>query len=481
MIIWVFGRLEIMSYFILQQGYELCGWKGLPFALRHPDPFRTEFFDRESYRVVYACDGRTEIHEDDLTEKQRQTLKRLVDSGIARKGDGTQRLEPWQEYKSFPAMYKKLAYWSITGRCNYRCRHCFMSAPDYQGDDLTSEQCVHILDELVACGIRAVDLTGGEPLVSPHFVEILDGLRERNISLRMIYSNGALVDEKLLEELEKRQMHPFFHMSFDGVRWHDWMRGIPGAEENVIRAFRLLHERGYRTSCSMCLHKHNIGDLKENVDLLGSLGVSHLKMNIAAPTGRWKNQQEHFLSQNEANEAIMAYIPQYVADGMPLSVQFSTLIEFSRERRAVILPMAGFSGSEEAGESWACGTVKKTLYISPQGKILPCMTMAATAIENQFDSVFDKSLSEILSDSFYRSTCLRQMRECIEHNEKCRDCHYRTLCGAGCRAAACGDSGTDYLAADQEICYLFRNGWYEKARELGMKYKDSFPTDRDKK
>ena len=94
MIIWVFGRLEIMSFYILQQGYELCGWKGLPFALRHPDPFRTEFFDRESFRVVYACDGRTEIHEEDLTDKQRQTLKRLVDSGIARKGDGP-AAQPW--------------------------------------------------------------------------------------------------------------------------------------------------------------------------------------------------------------------------------------------------------------------------------------------------------------------------------------------------------------------------------------------------
>ena len=47
--------------------------------------------------------------------------------------------------------------------------------------------------------------------------------------------------------------------------------------------------------------------------------------------------------------------------------------------------------------------------------------------------------------------------------------------------ASCGEVPGYYLAADQEICYLFRNGWYEKARELGMKYKDSFPTGRDKK
>lgn len=125
-----------------------------------------------------------------------------------------------------------------------------MSAPDYRGEDLSAAQYRHILDELAACGIRVVQITGGEPLIHPRFHELLDEIRQRDILLEAIYSNGRLVDEKLLDELEKRQMRPAFHMSFDGVGWHDWMRGVDGAEEAVIRAFRLLHERGYETSAS---------------------------------------------------------------------------------------------------------------------------------------------------------------------------------------------------------------------------------------
>ena len=26
--------------------------------------------------------------------------------------------------------FVRTAHWSITGKCNYRCRHCYMSAPD---------------------------------------------------------------------------------------------------------------------------------------------------------------------------------------------------------------------------------------------------------------------------------------------------------------------------------------------------------------
>ena len=45
-----------MAYFLLQKGFELCDWKGLPFGLRYPNLHYTDFFDKESYRVVYALD-----------------------------------------------------------------------------------------------------------------------------------------------------------------------------------------------------------------------------------------------------------------------------------------------------------------------------------------------------------------------------------------------------------------------------------------
>lgn len=464
-----------MAYYVLQKGFELCGWKGLPFGLRYPNPILTDFFEKDAYRVVYALDGKHDIDENSLTDEQRNLLHRLVDMEIALPSDGTERLEPWQEYKSFPATYKSNVQWSITGCCNYKCRHCFMSAPDYCGEDLTLEQCAHILDELSTCGIRAVSLTGGEPLVHPHFLEILDQIQKRGIVVETIYSNGALVNDALLDELERRGMHPAMHMSFDGVGWHDWIRGVDGAEANVIRAFRLCHERGFQTSSSMCLHRHNIGTLKESVDLLASLGLVHLKMNVASPTGRWKNETEHFLTQDEANEAILAYLPQYVADGMPLSVQFCGLLEFDKRTNRIRIPYARYSGKEGASKMSSCGAVRTGMYISPVGRVLPCMTMGGTAIDPMFDSILEKPLSDILTESYYREMCKILMGACIEHNQKCHDCSYRLLCGAGCRACACGETSTDYLGIDEECCSFFEHGWYERAKEAVELYKDAFP------
>ncbi len=464
-----------MGYYILEKGFELCGWKGLPFGLRYPNPHYTDFFDKKAYEVILALDGRHDIDEESLEEGQKKILKRLIDIKIALPSDGTKRLEPWQEYKSFPAMYKNSVQWSLTGRCNYKCRHCFMSAPDYCGKDLTLEQIRHILDELVTCGIRTVSLTGGEPLVHPNFYEILDEIKARKIEVDTLYSNGELVDEHLLDELKKRDLNPAFHISFDGMGWHDWLRGVKGAEESAVRAFKLLHERGYQTSTSMCLHKHNIGDLKQNIDFLSSIGLSHVKMNVASPTGRWKNETEHFATQDETNQAILDYIPQYVADSMPVSVQFCGILDFNKRSKKILIPYQKYSNVEGCERVYACGAVKNGMYISPKGKILPCMTMGGTAMDEKFDSVLDKPLSEILSDSYYRDICLKKMGECIEHNEKCRDCQYRLACGAGCRAAACGETGLDYLAIEEEVCHFFKTGWYEKAKVVADKYKDSFP------
>ena len=55
-----------MAYYILNKGYELLGWDGLPFALRYPNPNYTDLFDKETYRVVYSMDGRHDIKEENL-------------------------------------------------------------------------------------------------------------------------------------------------------------------------------------------------------------------------------------------------------------------------------------------------------------------------------------------------------------------------------------------------------------------------------
>ena len=65
---------------------------------------------------------------------------------------------------------------SITGRCNYRCKHCYLSAPSAKLGELPHETMLEIIEQLAACGVQQVSLTGGEPLVRGDWWQLVDAL-----------------------------------------------------------------------------------------------------------------------------------------------------------------------------------------------------------------------------------------------------------------------------------------------------------------
>ena len=71
-----------MASYILEKGFALRDWKMLPFGLRYPNPRLKDFFDQESYKIVYAMDGQHDVIEENLTEKQKTLLRRLIDIGV---------------------------------------------------------------------------------------------------------------------------------------------------------------------------------------------------------------------------------------------------------------------------------------------------------------------------------------------------------------------------------------------------------------
>ena len=58
-----------------------------------------------------------------------------------------------------------------------------------------------------------------------------------------------------------------------------------------------------------------------------------------------------------------------------------------------------------------------------------------------------------------------RLEDYLAHNPKCQKCEFKNQCGAGCRGLAIGEEGTDYLAIDEEVCYFFTSGYYDKVRQ----------------
>ena len=459
-----------MSFFILQEHYLLRGYSKLPFALVHPNYSNTEFFTKDEYKLVLDCDGNTDIDYENLSERQKTIFRNMLNAGIIRQCEKGETLNPEQEYILYPSKFKARVQWSITGRCNYLCKHCFLSAPSYKGSDVSLEKCIRILDQLCECGIYVVAVTGGEPLVHNGFYQLLEEIRKRDMKLEVIYTNCALVDNKLLDKLDELELHPSFNVSFDGIGCHDWLRGIDGAEQKTIDTIKLLKQRGFSVTVSMSLHKGNISSLPETVRLLGELGCSHLKTSGMNMQGNWIEQRDNYLSNKELFDYLIDYIPQYFKDGAPISMQMGLALDYDNKRKKARIPAVIGGGNEKAGNNPICGVISNDLYIGADGKVLPCMSFAGHPLEKKFESVFDMDLKDIINDSYYSSVAKVSCKECIEHNKKCTDCKYRWLCCSGCRAGACDNNRTDYYAIDESYCTFFENGYYEKVLGLIKEY-----------
>ena len=455
---------SLMKY-VLESRYRLRGWYKLPTGLYDSEEHAARFFSPELYKLLLLCDAEHEIDPDSLSEKHRNFFEKLQKDHIIRPAGWLDCLLPEQRYKSYPARYRHDATWSVTGECNMRCRHCFMSAPSGKHGNPSFENIIHVADMLAECGVFCVGITGGEPLIREDIVGIADALCEREISVTTIYTNGWLVDEKLLDELEKRNMHPDFQISFDGTGWHDFLRGIPGAEERTIDTLRLLKDRGYSTGVSMCIHRKNSHTLRDTVNMLASLGVTNFKCGAMMSLGEWAKPEvrDLQLSRAEEQKVFEEYIPLYFEDDAPLSVMLGGAFAYTpgaghwdicNERRC---------DEKQEASMVSCSVLSRSFYIGADGMVCPCMGMADTGFADNFPNLYDTPLDEILRDSDLIRYEYAMVKDVRDGNDKCRKCDFIDRCAGGCRNAALM-AGDNYYGVDPGVCEFFENGWDERIR-----------------
>ena len=128
-----------------------------------------------------------------FSEKGKTIIKEMTKHGIMEQSEGPmQPLSSFQRYHVYPSRRIKSVHWSITGKCNFNCRHCLVSAPNAHHPQLPLSDCLHIVEEIAKCGVNRVDVTGGEPLVRRDFEEIVKARPSANAISTSAYSSPTL-------------------------------------------------------------------------------------------------------------------------------------------------------------------------------------------------------------------------------------------------------------------------------------------------
>jgi len=452
-------------YIKITKDYMLRGWKGASCGLVKRSTGGAAFFTPAQYKLLMLANGVTPVDEALLGEKDRESLDKFIEKGFVEKLEAPSPVESVQTYRIFDNRYVRSLLWSVTGRCNFKCRHCYMDAPCGELGEISHEDAVALINEIADCGIYDIALTGGEPLIRRDIRELISLITEKGIRISQIYTNGWLVNADLLDYLSGLGQRPEFNMSFDGIGWHDWMRGIPGAEKRVLDAIKLCKAKGFPTGVEACMHRKSISSLRETVKLMGSLDT-HIKAGSVMNTPLWlENSEGNSLTDKEYFDAMLDYIPVFFEDGMPANLTLGSVIKLRKGSTDFRIIPEKFDGSEQVAEHRMCGAARMAGYISPDARLLPCMPMLSWDGHTVFPKIRETGLKAALTDGFYMQFVNGKICELFEKNKKCGSCEYRLRCGGGCRATAL-EKENNLWGSDTMQCFFWKNGYVDRIRAV---------------
>lgn len=135
-------------------------------------------------------------------------------------------------------------------RCNYTCRHCFISCGPHNRtfDFLPREVVFATLGESVTLGVKEYYFTGGEPFLHPEVVDIL--AHALTLGPVTVLTNASVLKPAWLDRLadaEHRSLYSLeFRVSLDGATaaTNDPIRG-EGTFARTLTGLRQLHAAGF--------------------------------------------------------------------------------------------------------------------------------------------------------------------------------------------------------------------------------------------
>ncbi len=184
----------------------------------------------------------------------------------------------------------------LTDECNMFCNYCYRSAkyleytPTTQSIPFTRpfEEVEAMFEKCIANGVRAVELSGGEPMMSLHFKDILRLLAKHGI-LVTVKTNGTFIDDEMADFLAKCG-NVMLSVSLDGhnEKTNSLITRCIGGFQRTIHGLKALAERKvvFRVAATVC--NENIDHMEELLLLAKDIGAVQFGFSMPMTFGLQK-------------------------------------------------------------------------------------------------------------------------------------------------------------------------------------------------
>jgi radical SAM protein with 4Fe4S-binding SPASM domain len=302
----------------------------------------------------------------------------------------------------------------LTEACNLRCRFCYNS----QQPVLCSKY-NDIIDRLANEKVMEIVLTGGEPMLHPDFVKIVE-ICSNKFTKVQIQTNGTHITREMAKTLEA------FHVQSVNVSLHgfeetnDYLTRVKGSYKKALDGIKAILSTNVMVVSNFVLTSKNISELPAHIDCLCNIGVKNFTLTRFSPTG--VGSSSTFLKTSK-DELLLAL--EYVNNKQRKEKGVSFLLANSIPRCALPPHLYNHCNYCHFGAS--------RFYIDVKGNVLVCgmsRVKLGNLLEDSIRSIKEKSQiykNHITGESF---------------PQKCKVCADFCLCRGGCRAAAMSVSGS---------------------------------------
>lgn len=300
--------------------------------------------------------------------------------------------------------------WEVTYGCNLACVHCLSSSGKRDPRELTTEECVRLIDELAQMQVFYVNIGGGEPLVRRDFLDLVDYATQSGVGVKFS-TNGGLLDRPKAQRVAAMD-YVDVQISLDGAtaQTNDPVRGV-GSHAAALRAMDNLSEAGFSAfKVSTVVTRHNIYELDALEQLAASYGAQ-LRVTRFRPSGRgsevWDRLRPSASQQRELYHWLQARPHVLTGDSF---FHLSALGE----------PLPGMN---------LCGAGRIVCLIDPIGDVYACPFV----MHERFRAGNIRDLGGF-SPVWRESALFHQLRE--PHSAgACASCGLYDSCQGGCMAA----------------------------------------------
>jgi 12,18-didecarboxysiroheme deacetylase len=199
---------------------------------------------------------------------------------------------------------KPVVVWNITKRCNLKCLHCYAQATATAApDELSREEGLDLLRDLRDFGAPVVLFSGGEPLMRPDLLELVDWTVSHGMRA-VISTNGTLITPELARRLKDLGLS-YVGISLDGTQAvHDKFRGQPGAFAAALTGVRHCQAVGLKVGLRFTISRLNVQEVPPIFDLVEEYDLPRICFYHLVYAGRGSRLVEEALSHNETRALV---------------------------------------------------------------------------------------------------------------------------------------------------------------------------------